>query len=157
MILPRVPSLFVGEIITNLPDTLNVDDFIQFCEEHLVTMITHMWLTDYSKWVFYSMYKFEIEKFSTLIDETLTYFFDIVPDNIEEAFESNSLYEFIVLKDIEFLEDYYENYYFRIARYYIEFFLWYNRDSIRYDLSDCTIDVLFDHSKQTYEVQVWTY
>lgn len=152
--LPTVPLMLLGNFNTGLPSEIHKQELISYCEELLITGLTHLWLTDYGLWhdLLYRS-RFD-EPYICLIDHTLQYLFEISPDTMEEAMEQNSFYEYIVLKDIEFIQDPYESYYYLMARYYIDFLSRYNRNLIHEEEVFETIEVVYDNYDDSYIVEV---
>lgn len=154
-IFPRVPFELIGLIDTYLPKEYNLSEFYQYCEEYVLDYLVRMWFVNYSGWLRCLKYNTSEEPYVLLVDDTLMYAFEMVPPTIEEAIETNVLYEYIILKDIEYITDYYDSYYFRIARYYIEFLNSCNRLAFPDEDDIIDINIQFNTITQTYECLIW--
>lgn len=152
---PRVPKELLGDIKTSLPLNCDKDDFIYYCEEYILYSLISTWLIDYDIWFNNLYYKYSPDSYVLLVDYTLGFLFQVKPTSIEEAFQSDLVYEYTMLTDIEYIEEHYDSYYFRIARFYIDYLVNKDRFSLPKEDDIDTIELYYNNIIHSFEAVIW--
>lgn len=147
----RTPEHIFNLEGSSIPLDFPRDSFISEVELHILDQLSDLWFRDWYRWG--CLFKPDKDsELCNLLDYILGYILEIGYDEADSEFYT---FENTIVKDIEFLDDYWNGYFYRMARYYIDEFARLNRVVFPLEEDITAIEIQFNDIFNAYEVIVY--